>query len=245
MRGAKQQPSSKAKSSGGAVGEIFGIVVGAGSGERFGRLKQLDLLCGKSVLQHSLTAAANACDAVVAVVPDALVEQIVPEGKERSDELSGKQILVTAGGSTRAESVRCGIRALRAQMSGWLEGSIAVVHDAARPLATQEIFQQVIAAVKGGADAAVPVTEVTDTIRHTATGPVDRSLLRAVQTPQAFKAEMLEAAHAESPEATDDATLVEAIGGKVVLIEGDPGNIKITRPRDLAVAEVLLQHLGD
>ena len=223
------------------MSEIFGIVVGAGSGERFGRLKQLDLLCDKSVLQHSLTAAANACDTVVAVVPDALVEQIAL-GEAG---FSGKQIFATAGGSTRAESVRCGIRALGEQMSSWPDGSIAVVHDAARPLASQEIFQRVIAAVKDGADAAVPVTEVTDTIRHTATGPVDRSLLRAVQTPQAFKAEMLEAAHAESPEATDDATLVEAIGGKVVLVEGSPDNIKITRPRDLTVAEVLLRHPGD
>ena len=223
------------------MSEIFGIVVGAGSGERFGRLKQLDLLCGKSVLQHSLTAAANACDAVVAVVPDALVDQIALDSTEFSD----KQIFAAAGGSTRAESVRCGIRALSKQASGWPDDSIAVVHDAARPLASQEIFQRVIAAVKDGADAAVPVIEVTDTIRHTETGPVDRSLLRAVQTPQAFKAEMLEAAHAESPEATDDATLVEAIGGKVVLVEGSPDNIKITRPRDLAVAEALLRQSGD
>ena len=223
------------------MSEIFGIVVGAGSGERFGRLKQLDLLCGKSVLQHSLTAAANSCDTVVAVVPDALVEQIAL-GEAG---FSGKQIFAAAGGSTRAESVRCGIRVLSKQMSGWPDGSIAVVHDAARPLASQEIFQRVIAAVKDGADAAVPAIEVTDTIRHTETGPVDRSLLRAVQTPQAFKAEMLEAAHAESPEATDDATLVEAIGGKVVLVEGSPDNIKITRPRDLAVAEALLRQSGD
>lgn len=223
------------------MGEIFGIVVGAGSGERFGRLKQLDLLCGKSVLLHSLTAAANSCDAVAAVVPDALIEQIALS----SEEFNGKEIFLTAGGSTRAESVRCGMREIGKQMSGWPEGSIAVVHDAARPLASQEIFQRVIAAVKDGADAVVPAIEVTDTVRHTETGTVDRSLLRAVQTPQAFKAEMLEAAHAQSPEATDDATLVEAIGGKVVLVAGSPDNIKITRPRDLAVAEVLLQHPGD
>ena len=220
---------------------IFAIVVGAGSGERFGRLKQLDSLCGKSVLLHSLAAAADSCDAVAAVVPDSLVEQIELDRAE----FSGKEIFATAGGSTRAESVRCGLRELSKQVSGWPEGSIAVVHDAARPLASQEIFQRVIAAVKDGADAAVPATEVTDTIRHTQVGPMDRSLLRAVQTPQAFKAEMLEAAHAQSPEATDDATLVEAIGGKVVLVEGSPDNIKITRPRDLAVAEVLLQHPGD
>ena len=220
---------------------IFAIVVGAGSGERFGRLKQLDLLCGKSVLMHSLATAADSCDAVAVVVPDALVEQI----ELGRAEFSGKEIFATSGGSTRAESVRCGIKSLSKQVSGWPEDSIAVVHDAARPLASREIFQRVIAAVKDGADAAVPAIEVTDTIRHTEVGPVDRSLLRAVQTPQAFKAEMLEAAHAQSPEATDDATLVEAIGGKVVLVEGSPDNIKITRPRDLAVAEVLLRQSCD
>lgn len=221
-------------------GKTFAIVVGAGSGERFGRLKQFDLFCGKSVLGHSLSAALTACDAVMAVVPEGLAETIDLIGEEFGSE----RVLVTAGGSTRAESVRCGLSALRAKESGskergFPEGSIIVVHDAARPLASQEIFQRVIAAVRDGADAAVPATEVTDTIRHTEEGPVDRSLLRAVQTPQAFKAEMLEAAHAQNPEATDDATLVEAIGGEIMLVEGDPSNIKITRPQDLAVAEVL------
>lgn len=222
-------------------GKTFAIVVGAGSGKRFGSLKQFDLFCGKSVLQHSLSAALAACDAVMAVVPEELAETIDLAGEEFGSE----RVLMTAGGSTRAESVRCGLSALKAKESGFPEGSIVVVHDAARPLASQEIFQRVIAAVRDGADAAVPATEVTDTIRHTEAGPVDRSLLRAVQTPQAFKAEILEAAHAQSPEATDDATLVEAIGGKVVLVEGDPANIKITRPQDLAVAEVLLRHPGD
>ena len=222
-------------------GKTFAIVVGAGSGERFGRFKQFDLFCGKSVLQHSLSAALAACDAVAAVVLEELAEAIDQAGEEFGSE----RVLITAGGSTRAESVRCGLSALKAKESGFPDGSIIVVHDAARPLASQEIFQRVIAAVKDGADAAVPAIEVTDTIRHAETGPMDRSLLRAVQTPQAFKAEILEAAHAQSPEATDDATLVEAVGGKVVLVEGDPANIKITRPRDLAVAEVLLRHPGD
>lgn len=221
-----------------ARGKIFAIVVGAGSGERFGRLKQLDLLCGKSVLQHSLSVAVAACDAAVAVVPEDLVESLAGE-----EEFAGNEILVTAGGSTRAESVRCGLSALKEKEHGFFSSSIIVVHDAARPLASQEIFHRVIAAVKDGADAAVPATEVTDTIRHTEAGPVDRSLLRAVQTPQAFKAEMLEAAHRQSPEATDDATLVEAVGGEVVLVEGDPDNIKITRPKDLAVAEVLHERI--
>lgn len=220
-----------------ASGKTFAIVVGAGSGERFGRLKQLDLLCGKSVLQHSLSAAAAACDAVAVVVPESLMDTIELADAEFSSKVASNNILVTAGGSTRAESVRCGLSVLRERNLS--DGSVIVVHDAARPLASQEIFKRVIAAVKDGADAAVPAIEVTDTVRHTKAGPVDRSLLRAVQTPQAFKAEMLEAAHAQSPEATDDATLVEAIGGKVVLVEGDPNNIKITRPQDLAVAEVL------
>ena len=222
-------------------GKTVAIVVGAGSGDRFGRLKQLDLLCGKSVLQRSLSSASAACDVAMAVVPESLVETLASElGTIDLD--NSVSIFFTAGGNTRAESVRCGLNALGGITGDSIKDSIIVVHDAARPLASQEIFRRVIDAVKDGADAAAPATEMTDTIRHIETGSVDRSLLRAVQTPQAFKAEMLKAAHATKPEATDDATLVEAIGGKVVLVEGDPNNIKITHPQDLAVAEILCAH---
>ena len=95
--------------------------------------------------------------------------------------------------------------------------------------------------MRDGAEAAVPAVEVTDTLRHRSGGPADRNGLVAVQTPQAFRAAALRRAHAAEPEATDDASLVEAAGGKVVVVDGSPANLKITRPIDLAIAEALLR----
>jgi 2-C-methyl-D-erythritol 4-phosphate cytidylyltransferase len=116
-----------------------------------------------------------------------------------------------------------------------------VIPQGARPLAGADLFARVVGAVRDGADAAVPAVEVTDTLRHRSGGPVDRKGLVAVQTPQAFRAAALRRAHAAEPEATDDASLVEAAGGKVVVVEGSPANLKITRPIDLAIAEALLR----
>ena len=96
-----------------------------------------------------------------------------------------------------------------------------------------------LAAVDAGADAAVPAVPVTDTLRDVDGGTVDRQRVVAVQTPQAFRAAALRDAHAGSPDGTDDASLVEAAGGRVVVVEGDPANIKITTRVDLALAEVL------
>ena len=115
------------------------------------------------------------------------------------------------------------------------------VHDAARPLATTALFAAVVDAVRAGADGAVPAIPVTDTIKVVdASGGVietpDRATLVAVQTPQAFRAAMLRAAHAEGGEGTDDAALVERLGGRVVVVPGETWNRKITEPDDLAWA---------
>jgi 2-C-methyl-D-erythritol 4-phosphate cytidylyltransferase len=115
-----------------------------------------------------------------------------------------------------------------------------VVHDAARPLASIRLVEAVVDAVEGGADAAVPALPVVDTLRRRTGGPVDRDGLVAVQTPQAFRAASLRAAHDGDPEATDDAALVEAIGGRVVLVDGEAANFKLTAPEDLAVAEAVI-----
>jgi 2-C-methyl-D-erythritol 4-phosphate cytidylyltransferase len=119
-----------------------------------------------------------------------------------------------------------------------------VVHDAARPLATRALFEAVVAAVRSGADAAIPGLPVADTLKRVrderVLETVDRGELVAVQTPQAFRASMLRAAHAGSDDATDDAALVEAVGGNVVVVPGEPRNLKITTPDDLLVAAALL-----
>jgi 2-C-methyl-D-erythritol 4-phosphate cytidylyltransferase len=207
------------------VGEVWGIVVGAGAGRRFGRPKQFESLLGRRVLDWSVAAAAAVCDRVVTLLPaDRMEPGALP------------------GGVTRSDSVRCGLAAIP-------EGvEIVVVHDAARPVAEPELFRRVIAAVRAGADAAIPAVPIADTIKRVAGERVvetlDRSALVAVQTPQAFRADMLRKAHAGAPEATDDAGLIEALGGVVVIVEGDRANFKITAPEDLILAAALLADRG-
>ena len=140
---------------------------------------------------------------------------------------------MVAGGATRSASVRAGLAAVPD------DAEVIIVHDAARPVPVPGLWDRVRSAIASGADAAVPAVAVTDTLRQLGGGTVDRSDLVAVQTPQAFRAEILRAAHAGAPEGTDDASLVEAVGGRVVVVDGDPANIKITTPIDLSVAELL------
>jgi 2-C-methyl-D-erythritol 4-phosphate cytidylyltransferase len=119
------------------------------------------------------------------------------------------------------------------------DATVIVVHDAARPVPTPEVWARVLTAVAAGADGAVPAVPVSDTLRQIGGTTVDRSQLVAVQTPQALRAEAQRAAHRDAPEGTDDASLVEAGGGRVVVVDGDPRNIKITTRVDLALAELL------
>jgi 2-C-methyl-D-erythritol 4-phosphate cytidylyltransferase len=199
---------------------IWTVVVGGGSGRRFGLLKQYEALGDARVIDWSLRVAAAASDGVVVVVPaeDAEREQAV------------------AGGDSRSASVRAGLAAVPD------EATIVCVHDAARPFATADMFERVCGAVVDGADAAIPGIEVTDTIKVVAPdgGGVlsvidtpDRATLVAVQTPQAFRAAALRAAHAAGGEATDDAAMIERSGGRVVVVDGDLMNRKITVPEDL------------
>jgi len=207
---------------------VWVIVVAAGSGSRFGRPKQYEELGGRRVLDWSLAAARAIADGpgngVVVVVPP-----------DRAGDPAPDVDVVVGGGATRSSSVRAGLSAVPG------DAEVIVVHDGARPLAGVELFARVVEAVRGGADAAVPAVEVTDTLRRRSGGPVDRGGLVAVQTPQGFRAAALRGAHAREPEATDDASLVEAVGGKVVVVDGSPANLKITRPVDLAIAEALLR----
>jgi len=208
------------------VGPSAAIVVAAGGGTRFGAPKQFAALAGRRVVDRSVEAAAAACDAVILVLPPGCDWDGAPVAA------------VVAGGATRAESVRAGLAAVPAPTD------VVVVHDAARPLASPALFAAVTAAVRDGADAAVPAVPVADTIKRVdgarVTGTVDRDGLVAVQTPQAFRAGALRAAHAARGDATDDAALVEAAGGTVVVVPGEPRNVKITTPADLDVVAALL-----
>ena len=207
---------------------VWTVVVGGGSGQRFGRPKQYESLGGERVIDRSRRIAATAGDGVVVVVP--------ADDAEREGGV--------AGGATRSESVRAGLAAVP------LDATVICVHDAARPMASVDLYGRVIAAVLGGADAAVPGVAVTDTVklvdevgRVVETPP--RARLRAVQTPQAFRAEVLRAAHAAGGEGTDDAELVERVGGVVVVVDGEPDNRKITHPDDLDRARALIADRDD
>ncbi len=204
---------------------VWCIVVAGGSGRRFGAAKQWADLAGARVVDRSVAVAASACDGVVVVVPAADVAAISVPGAAA----------VVAGGASRSASVRSGLAAIPDDVG------IVLVHDAARPLASHELFERVVDAVRAGADVAIPVVEVSDTIRHVDGGVVDRDELRAVQTPQGFAATALRAVHVDEPDATDDAGLVEAAGGSVVLVDGEATNLKLTQPHDLAVAAALLE----
>jgi len=129
------------------------------------------------------------------------------------------------------------------------ETDVIIVHDAARPLASPALFTSVVEAIADGAGGAIPGVEVSDTIKEIreangmteVSSTLDRSSLVAVQTPQAFAADLLRRAHAGGSEATDDAALVEALGATVRVVQGDPRNMKITTPADLRTAEQLME----
>lgn len=193
-----------------------------GSGQRFGAAKQFAALGRGRVVDAACDAARRGSDGIVVVLPpDALGAWTVAAAEE-----------AVAGGATRSDSVRAGLDAVPA------DADVICVHDAARPLATPALFARVVAAVRAGADGAVPAGPVADTIKLIDAGglvqsTVDRAAVVAVQTPQAFRADVLRRAHAGGAEATDDASLVERIGGRVVTVEGEARNRKITTPDDL------------
>jgi len=206
---------------------VVGIVPAAGSGERLGASgpKAFAMCGGRSLLDWSLEVLEAVCDRVVVAVP---------AGFEAEDRV--------LGGASRSQSVKLALAATP-------EATIAVVHDAARPLITRELVQQCIDALEGW-DGAVAAAPVPDTIKEAdPSGRVlrtlDRSALWAIQTPQVFRAEVLRRAldvdDGVLAAATDDASLVEAAGGSVRVVEAAAENIKVTRPVDLALAEALLR----
>jgi len=197
---------------------VAAIVVAGGRGERFGGQKQFAKLGGRTLAAHSVEQSRSVADFVVVVVP----EDYLGDGE-------GADLVVT-GGETRSDSVRAGLAVCD-------DAQFIVVQDAARPLASTQLFEAVLAAVRAGAAAAILGVPVSDTIKQVADGVVvntpPRDQLVAVQTPQAFVADVLRRAHAAAGVATDDAGLVEALGESVVVVAGERSNIKVTNPEDL------------
>jgi 2-C-methyl-D-erythritol 4-phosphate cytidylyltransferase len=210
---------------------VWAVVVAAGSGTRFGARKQYEMLGDRRVLDWALDAARSVATGVVLAVPQA--EASTPE--------PGADVVV-AGGPTRSASVRAGLAAVPS------DADIVIVHDAARPFASVALFEAVVAAIVAGADGAVPGVPVTDTVKRVqgdaVVATLDRSELVTVQTPQAFAAAVLRAAHASGRDDTDDAALVEAAGGRVVVVPGDAANAKLTTPHDLELARADVARLA-
>jgi 2-C-methyl-D-erythritol 4-phosphate cytidylyltransferase len=221
------------------------VLVAGGTGERFGRSsgKQLALLAGRPVLAYSFDACAGADRVGLVVVvchPDR-----VPEYAEalQTDE-SGVDTRFVAGGARRQDSVAAGLSQIPE------EYEYVAVHDGARPLAGTDLFDAALSVLDGepvlaGVVVGHPSVDTLKTVENTlVTSTPDRARFWSVQTPQVFRSGALRAAYAEAAasgrEGTDDASLVEASGGSVRVLEGPRDNIKVTLAEDLAVAEALL-----
>ncbi|WP_462202739.1 IspD/TarI family cytidylyltransferase [Frankia sp. CcWB3] len=227
----------------GNSGPVWTIVLAGGGGTRFGGPKQFFDLGGEPLLAHPVAAARPASDGIAVVVPAALIGHWSPPDGVR----------VVAGGATRAESVRAGLTAVPA------DAGIIVITDAAHPLATPALYQRVVDEVRAGADAAVPGLPLTEVVKEIHSTVIDglpddtprlvtgaslpRETHRLVQTPHAFRADLLRSVHAGAREAVEDSAMVAAAGGLVVVIPGEPANIHVTTPDELAMARLLLTHV--
>jgi 2-C-methyl-D-erythritol 4-phosphate cytidylyltransferase len=220
-------------------GDVAVLVPAAGAGTRLGpgAPKALRLLAGEPLLVHAVRRIAS-CDAVGIVVVAAPPAEIA-EVTELLAPIA--PVTVVPGGSTRQQSVGAALNAVPDRFE------IVLVHDAARALAPALLFAAIADAIRAGNDAVIPVLPVVDTIKEVSAlsevlGTVDRSALRAVQTPQGFRRQMLAAAHAsaDAQDATDDAGMVEKLGVRVICVPGSEQALKITRPLDLAIAALLL-----
>jgi len=226
-------------------GPVAAVVPAAGRGERLGpgTPKALRQLGGLPLLVHAVRslAEARAVDLVVVAAPPGGVGEVraLLAGYE-----SGADVRVVEGGDTRQQSVRRALESLPDHVE------VVLVHDAARPLAPAELADAVAAAVNAGAEAVVPAVPVADTVKRVdddgvVEATLDRSCLRAVQTPQGFRRDVLAAAHAAEEVSgtsgvTDDAGLVERMGATVRTVPGSEEAFKVTRPLDLVLAEAVL-----
>lgn len=218
---------------------VYVIIVAGGSGTRMGAAlpKQFLELNGKPVLFHAINAFREA-------LPDAKLIVVLP-----ADQLSYLQMIlshftqridieVVAGGKNRYESVSNGLGVVPAD-------AYVLVHDGVRPLVSEDLILRCldVAREKGSAIPAIPVTDTICRLDEAGYSIVERSLLRAVQTPQAFHASILKKAFQQPYQEsfTDEGSVVAADGGTVFLVEGEKSNIKITLPDDLIIAEALLR----
>jgi 2-C-methyl-D-erythritol 4-phosphate cytidylyltransferase len=218
----------------------WAVIVAAGSGDRLAadRPKAFARLGDRPLLAESLERLERSdwVDGIVIACPEGWEEPAILLAEELG---ASKVAQAVTGGASRAESVRLGVNEVP-------PGAVALlVHDAARPLLAEDVISRVLGALGEGYEGAVPALPVPDTIKRVEGGEVVETLSRdglvAAQTPQAFVADVLRAALAGDVDgASDCASLVEASGGRVKVVEGDPRLLKVTTPQDLLVVEALL-----
>lgn len=211
-------------SAGGA--RTWAIVLAAGGGTRFGAQKQFVRAAGHRLVDLAVDAAAEVCDHVIVVLPP-----------DRT--WDGRPVYAAvAGGPDRPSSVRRGLAALPDT------DDTVIVHQAANPLADGALLRSLLAAIDGGAAAAVPGLRPADLVRRAADGRlgeiVGRDDLVLVQTPAAFRLPVLRAAHEQRMEALEDTALVSALGHDVAVVPGDPRNVHVASPQDLELVAALL-----
>ena len=212
------------------------IIAGAGMGHRLGAdiPKALIQIDGVTLIERAFAALSPVVDEIVITAPAGYEDQFRA--------IVGDSATVITGGVLRSDSVNVALKSLSPSTK------YVLVHDAARALATSELAQRVLHGLTSGESAVIPALSVVDTIKEVdrdgyVRSTPDRSILRAVQTPQGFSVDVLKRAHEASEDATDDAALVEALGVKVKTIPGEARAMKITNPEDIAMAVTLVRDL--
>jgi len=215
---------------------VWAILAAAGSGDRLGldRPKAFAPLNDRPLIAESLERldASGWIEGIVVAAPPEWEEPCILVAEEIA---AGKVAETVTGGQTRSESVR---NALAQVPEG---AAVVLVHDAARPLVTEEVIERVVTGLEEGWEGAVPTLPVSDTVKRVEAEAVvetiDREGLVIVQTPQAFLVDVLRRAVESGSEASDCAALVEAAGGRVRAVQGDPRLLKVTEPTDLELVE--------
>jgi 2-C-methyl-D-erythritol 4-phosphate cytidylyltransferase len=215
---------------------VWAILAAAGSGDRLGldRPKAFAPLNERPLIAESLERldASGWVEGIVVAAPPEWEEPCILVAEEIA---AGKVAETVTGGQTRSESVR---NALAQVPDG---AAVVLVHDAARPLVTEEVIERVVTGLEEGWDGAVPTLPVSDTVKRVdgeaVAETIDREGLVTAQTPQALLADVLRRAVESGGEASDCAALVEAAGGRVRAVQGDPRLLKVTEPADLELVE--------
>ena len=231
---------TRSRGGSGEAGATWAILAAAGSGERLGggRPKAFAGLAGRPLLAESLERL-DACDWIDWIVVAAAPEWEEPTILLAEELVASKVASVVTGGASRAESVRNALAEIPD------DALVVIVHDAARPLVDDAVVERLLTRLGEGFDGAIPGQPLADTVKRVdgalVVETVDRTTLVAAQTPQAFMADRLRAAYAgDVADATDCASLVERVGGRIGVVAGDPRLVKVTTRDDLELVERLL-----